>query len=834
MSVRRDNSAGVVIRAAARPRTWGAAALLAGALGMALPAMAADEQPRTGSTAAGGIESITITARKKEERQIDVPVASTVLPKETIEKYATTELTQLGFQTPGVRIDRAGGGTPGAFIYIRGIGVFGPDYGSEQPVSIVVDGVPIGRGHIVDSGFFDQSSIQVLKGPQSLFFGKNTPAGVIALDSVSPVPGEDVTGYVRASYGISTEDPTLEGAVSIPISDKFAIRVALRGEDMQGGYMKSKGVPTTVTPAEFPDPFFTGPTLLPGANSSKYPRTKQLIGRFTAVYKPNDNFDATLKFFGSYFHNNSSTAGSAIVHCDGGDHPHYADLLTGTLYEDPGYTCGFQHRNATDSLAAPILDNFISAPKDGKYFTLGKNYLTSLKMNLTAGDFTVTSVTGLYLLRSSEFDNYDYTIYAETPDYQKERTRSFTQELHAVSHFDGPVNVTVGAFYENEHRTLYNTNRIFLLGPYPVEGPYYGASNTMIDYDINNSWSFSVFGELTWQITPNLELAGGGRWTKVHKDTHITQPFEWLTITGASPFAPTGADYHVQVDENNFSPQVTLTWHPVRDMTLYGAYRTGFLAGGIGNPGVVTNYTGFTDQQLHDALAFDAEKAQGFEVGVKGIFLNGILNGDLTLFRYRYKGLQVATFHPETTSFSIGNAASAIDQGVEAQLSAQLTDEFNVHASVTYVDLHYKNYPNAPCYSSQTEAQGCLVGPPAHQDLSGEHFGVAPLTVNVGATYDTPISEHYNLSVSADLTAADKGRELNRQPYTAAGSYAILNASIRLYQPDEGWEFAIIGTNLTNEIYATSLQGKPLGAPFDITGTINPSREVRLQVSRRF
>jgi outer membrane receptor protein involved in Fe transport len=460
-------------------------------------------------------------------------------------------------------------------------------------------------------------------------------------------------------------------------------------------------------------------------------------------------------------------------------------------------------------------------------------------MNLEAGDFTITSVTGLYLLRSAEFDNYDYTIYAETPDFQRERTRSFTQEIHAISKFDGPVNVTVGAFYENEHRTLYNTNRIFLLGPYPdPTSPYYGASNTMIDYDINNSWSFSVFGEVNWKITDNLELAGGGRWTKVNKDTHVTQPFEWLTITGASPFAPTGADYHVQVKEDNFSPQATLTWHPVENMTLYGAYRTGFLAGGIGNPGVVTNYTGYDADALHKALAFDAEKADGFEAGVKGIFLDGVLSGDLTFFRYRYKGLQVATFHPETTSFSIGNAASAIDQGVEFQASAQLTQEFNLHGSVSYVDLHYKDYVNAPCYSSQTEAEGCLAAtadiPNVHQDLSGEPFGVAPLQYSIGATYDMPVTDAYNLAFNVDMTGANKGRELNRQPFTATKAYAELNASVRFYEPNNGWEFAVIGTNLTNTIYATSLQGKPLGAPFDITGVINRAREVRLQVSRSF
>ncbi len=254
------------------------------------PAASAQDTPNQATPPApkesaryAGIESVTITARKKEERQIDVPVAAAVLPSESIEKYATTDLTQLGTQLPGVQINRTGGGTPGSAIYIRGIGVYGPDYASEQPVAVVIDGVPVGRGHFVDSGFFDQASIQVLKGPQSLFFGKNTPAGVIVIDSKSPEPGE-FEGYAKASYGFRQQDPILEGAVSLPVSNKFAIRLAIRGEAMQGGYMRNGTTGITVTPAEFPDPFYTGPTELPGAAYKKYPRTHQLVGRFTAVW----------------------------------------------------------------------------------------------------------------------------------------------------------------------------------------------------------------------------------------------------------------------------------------------------------------------------------------------------------------------------------------------------------------------------------------------------------------------------------------------------------------------------------------------------------------------
>ena len=302
-------------------------------LGVIVAAPNAGAQTASGATAPGSttsgpaagdatarttdVEEVTVTARKKEERLMDVPVAATVLSATTINRYDTTDLTQLATIAPGVQIERTGGGTPGSSIFIRGIGVFGPDYASEQPVAVVVDNIPITRGHIVDAGFFDQANIQVLKGPQSLFFGKNSPAGVVAINSTTPVPGAPMTGYFRAGYGIGTEDPVIEAGVSVPVTNTFAVRLAVRAEDMQGGYVTNRALPLAVDP--IPDPIFGGaPTSLPGGSYDKYPRTKELIGRFTAVWKPDEHFDATLKVLGSYFHNDSSDGSSVATHCGNG------------------------------------------------------------------------------------------------------------------------------------------------------------------------------------------------------------------------------------------------------------------------------------------------------------------------------------------------------------------------------------------------------------------------------------------------------------------------------------------------------------------------------------
>ena len=85
-----------------------------------------------------------------------------------------------------------------------------------------------------------------------------------------------------------------------------------------------------------------------------------------------------------------------------------------------------------------------------------------------------------------------------------------------------------------------------------------------------------------------------------------------------------------------------------------------------------------------------------------------------------------------------------------------------------------------------------------------------------------------------DLASYDRTPEINRQPATATQAYALLNASVRLFQPTGPWEASLIGSNLTNAFYASNIFGKPLGQNQDIIGVANPGREVRLQLLYKF
>ena len=264
------------------------------ALAASLPTMAAAEE--SGRASPQIIEEITVTARKREERVIDTPVAVSVMSAEDLERYNTRDLAQLTQRIPGLQIANGQGGGAGGNISIRGIGKppGTSDYGIDAPVSLVIDGMNFSRNHMIKTGFFDSEAVEVLKGPQALYFGKNSPAGVIAIRSISPEVGGEFEGFVRAQYEFVTEDPVVEAGFSLPVGDHWAFRLVARGQDMDGGYIENTAQPLDVS-ALYPGTNFTAR----GASYDEFPAQKQAVVRFTTVWEPNENFDATLKLFRS-------------------------------------------------------------------------------------------------------------------------------------------------------------------------------------------------------------------------------------------------------------------------------------------------------------------------------------------------------------------------------------------------------------------------------------------------------------------------------------------------------------------------------------------------------
>lgn len=786
------------------------------------------------------IEEVLVTARRREERLIDTPVAVSALMAEEIERYNTRDLAQLTTRIPGVQISHAAGGGAGGNMIIRGVGNLAVDYGADQPVSLVLDGMSFSRGHILDTGFFDLAAVEVLKGPQTLYFGKNSPAGVISATSVSPEIGQDLDLFARAGYEFVTEDPVIEAGVSFALGEQLAFRLAGRYQDMQGGYLDNSAGPLDTS-------LLYGRPDLPSRGDSydEFPAQEQSVVRLTTLWQPDDRFTANLKLFRSVSEQNDAGLTVLYACADGpGAHPYY------TAFPDPTQVCKDGPRLVRNGGLPPaeIADAHPYVDAGDRYFNRLDNTIVTLDMAWELGNFTLSSLTGYWDYKHREYTNYDYTSYGVVISKQGESGDSWSQELRLQSNFDGPLNFMVGAFYEQMNRDLDAPVQIlpsafFAPGQVPFPGPGF-YNGTYINY--HNHWdndieSYSAFGSFDWQLAQHWTVSGGVRYTREERSAVGGNLFENSGFLG---FSPSGVTYRPDGSADNVSPELTLSWTPRDNLLVYGAYKTGFQSFGISNPGTVPDLTALTPAQQDDALIFDESTVEGFEAGIKGYFLDDRLTADLTVYYLEYDDLQVGIFNPVTTTFTIQNAAAATNQGIEAQGTYQATDRLQLRLAAQYNRLEFDDYTNAGCNAYQdtipvdqlpATGPGCHVGPDGSkiQDMSGERYGGPPFQANAGASYLQPIGS-WRFALDVDIIYYDEGEEALRLPGSAVPSRTVSNVSLRLEQQDGPWSAALICSNCGDEIYVTSIQPKPL-AKFtptsgDLTGQIGMPRLVQLQL----
>jgi iron complex outermembrane recepter protein len=335
--------------------------------------------------------------------------------------------------------------------------------------------------------------------------------------------------------------------------------------------------------------------------------------------------------------------------------------------------------------------------------------------------------------------------------------------------------------------------------------------------------SFSVFAQARWTILPTLELDAGARYTHDAKDSSITNNGNNPNFPG---LYPEGQALQSNYSDSNVSPEVTLSWHPETNQTLYAAYKTGYKAGGISDAYLV--YANSTPSNIQ----FRPENVKGEEIGYNATLFNQLRLG-LTGYHYHYDNLQVVSYNATTIDFTVGNAASALIQGVQGQFEWLATQSLTFRGNIGYNHARYQSFSNAQCYEGQTEAEGCVNGA---QNLAGKPLLRAPnLTYALGADYKVNLTTDWTAAFSMQgnysssfQTAAD---------YSPGGyqeSFWLLDASARLTYRDK-YELAFLGRDLTNSYYTLNTVGWSGSAnPEQYVGFFNRPREVILQATARF
>jgi iron complex outermembrane receptor protein len=816
-------------RSSTRAALLSAAALIAATPAWAQQTPGASAAVPTATTAAPASDAaaapamsagdIVVTARQRNERLIDVPVAVTAIGAADIARYGANSLQDIAQMAPQVTIAKQASGSGSSFV-IRGIGSSTLDTGFDQSVSINVDGLQNSRGRSLQQSYFDIAQVEILKGPQALFFGKNSPAGVISVTSANPTRDFSAGGHL--GYDFVAHEIQGEGYVSVPITPTFGARFAA-SIDHSRGWMEN--VPRSLSQTE-------PGSGLPLRPADKWgPRERDYAGRLTLAWNPSTEFSANLKVTSGISKDNGEGTNGEIVFC--GTPGVVRDGGTGQI--DPYADCAKNRKVSSTDLPPEVVKGVVDG-NNGKSFSRYVPIIASLTANWNPDNVKITSVTGYYQYHLDYFaTNFAKTIYDTNFGSQREHYRQFSQEVRALTTFDSPLNFLVGAYFEDTRLGNQQSFRIADLPADPISGEYTSISKG----GTLKGRTYSLFGQAIYKLADNLELAGGVRWTREQKD--VTQQNTYVASALAAVF-PAGIPYGGKYKDDNFSPEATITWHPSNRTTLYAAYKTGYKSGGFGLPALLPAGTATSD------FSFGPETVKGGEVGAKGEFLGGRLTVNSAVYLYDYKGLQVDIFDGTKITYQIFNAGAARSYGAELDARFAATREISLRGALGYNHSRYTEYSSA-CSGGQTIAEGCnsrlVDGAFTRQDLAGAPTVRAPdWSGSIGVSYDRAVSDDMKIGLSTDVSGTSKYFFSETEgPGTLQKGYFKIDAALRLYRDDNHWSLALIGKNLTDHYIINGGSDRPgsgsgtgtnNGVPADILGYIDRPREIMLQVGFKF
>lgn len=803
------------------------AAGLAGSGGLVQAAQAEDT---------GGLEQIVVTARKKVENLQNIPVAESVISSSTIQNMGITSIEKVSNVAPQLIIGRSGPGN-GAAIGLRGISVNTTSISLEQSVATVIDGVYYSGGRALNEGLFDVARVEVLKGPQSLFYGKNTTAGAISVTTAEPTSSFEA--MVRAGYEFKAHEPTLEGVVSGPLSDSLSVRLAGRWSHQYGSLFTNATHPQSIVVTDVA----TGATAtqtIPAATRDQ-PGTAAGIMRGSLRFEPSSSFKAVVRASYNRSDIDAINASQVRIVCP-----------TGVAQSDPGAPCG-RRRVISEQGVSPeyAASNKLLGLRGGQPYGQYRSFALNGNFEFNADKFSVSFVPGYIWWRNRFLGDFDHSVDFPSPSTdgnhgsEQSSTKAFSSELRVQTKLGGPLNFMFGGYYQDS-RLNFLQDIIFPggLANSAVTDP---ALKYLTIRKVSHTYgkTYAGFGQVMFDITPTLNLTGGARYTHEKKNSLFSQPY---VVPGYDAIFPEGAIGDDQTF-NNFSPEVTLTWKPAPNVTTYASYKTGYKSGGFSISGLLV-----VGQDPKEP-AFAPEKVKGFEAGVKSTLLDNQLRLNLDLFNYTYSDLQVDFFNSATISYLTLNAGKARTRGGELQFefAPRSLAGLSINGAVGYTDARYRSFPFAPCLAGQTIDEGCLTGATpegvrVYQNLTGAHTQQAPeWTGALGVNYDTPVSEGLKLGISTNMRYSSS-YALNPFVYDGAarfiqGDYVTLDASVRLGAADGGWELALIGKNLTNAFVASSADDSPYsgsgtgtkaGIAGDTLASINDPRTVAVQATVRF
>ena len=746
-------------------------ALIAPALSLSVST--ADAQ----SDATGGIdaiEEIIVTARRRNERLKDVPVSMTAFTAQDIES-AGIELPHDAIAlTPNVtviQVQNAGN----SFVTVRGIS---QNRNTEPSVATLVDGVLMSNPAQFNQEIFDIEQIEIIRGPQGAIYGRNAIGGAILITTKAPT--DEFEGRVKAGWD-SGPGYKIQGVFSGPVgeSDAWKYRVAFTYKDTEG-YIDN------VFLGEKADPY------------------EDLSARIKLLYEPSDSFSAD---FRASFSNLKS---QALYYQIRESLPEPPDPLFGLFPHPDPFNESFGHGagdpNSVNDTSQQVRNN--NAGVNERDLT---NISLKLDWHSDAGTFTsITSIDTLEELLTG--DAWDFLPIPESagvlwfaifgaPDQNQSQwldMDTVSQEFRFTSSADRRLRYIFGAYAISTDRFISTGAMVDTGGGvFPVfreprgDFPFDFATdpvNPQITFlaDEQDNMAWAVFGELAYDVSDALELAFSLRYDEDERENTTITPTAFLAT--AIGFPQEGATGEVRKHTwDDMQPRLSLRYVASDSITWYGSLSRGFRSGGFNQTGVATIAAAQFIPILGVNDIFDQETSETIEAGFKGVFNNGRVTTNLSIFHTEVEGTYFFIFLAANSTQNLGNLLDVEYTGLEFELAANVAEGFNINFGLGITDSEIKD--------SLTLS-----------DIGDRAPNVSKYTVNLGAQYTRPTNAfggaNFFFRGDFQIIGDTSFFDFNQAGTNDRDPVNLLDVRLGLRLADN-WAVTVWGKNLLDEEYHT-------------------------------
>jgi outer membrane receptor protein involved in Fe transport len=651
------------------------------ALAASMPAVAQEAQPAE----EGSGSDIIVTAQKRAERLIDVPVAISAISAESLTTQNINRLSEYFDRVPGLQYSnqRVAG------LALRGVTTGGA---TAPTVALLVDDIQFGgttgtgQPPLPDFDASAVSRVEVLRGPQGTLYGASSLGGLIKYVLKEPdtkqFSGRIELGGTAVSHGGTGY--AVRGSVNIPISDWLAI--------LGSGFKREDA------------PYLNNANPL--ALKAKDVNTRNVWGfRGAALIKPADNFRIIL----SALSQKQDAMNSDLAITGGGVPVCAACTLTTSPTRDTAVT-------TFDPVYGDLTINSLDSINKSKFqlysgrgeLKLGGVTITSISAWSRADNVITSDVTNVFggLLRAV----YGLSAIPNVQIANADQTHKFSQELRFSGDLGTSFSWLAGGFYTVEHAA---TNQTLIATGSLKATPYIGTGpGTYREY--------AGFADLTWHATDKFDVQVGGRYAhnKQHNESTLDTSPETAPVFGSGTTVADSSD-------NAFTWLISPSYHFSHNIMAYARVATGYRPGG---PNIAAGNGAPT--------SFKSDSVINYELGFKGRVVPDLLTIDASLFQINWKDVQLQATNSISSLTFLTNGGKARSRGLEFTANLTPWRGMNIDTNLTFTDATLTQ--NLPTITGATGLKG----------LDGDRLPFsARVAANITANQDFPLTDRLNGNV---------------------------------------------------------------------------------------